>query len=146
LPARRTAFVLALLAACSGHAPAAGVRAAGSVVGTESARTWHCGQVEMIVGGAGVSPAGSCAPAFPATAAVPAVADAGIRPDRIAISTQVERDGERRAILERELRGEEARLARLGSPGTAESPERAAERLRIRDDIDALHRELARLR
>jgi hypothetical protein len=136
LPGCRIAIALALAATCGVSASAAGIGA------PESPRTWRCGQVEMIVGGGGGSAAGLCPGAQPRVAA-PAPA---IRSERIATSTQDARDGERRAILEHELQVEELKLARLDGPGRKASPERETERLRIRDDIDALHRELARLR
>ena len=136
MSALRTALVSALAAACGVGASAAGVGA------PDAPHAWRCGHVEMLVGGAADSTAGLCA----GPASVSSVAAPAARSERIAASTQADRDGERRAILERELQAEESRMTRLGRRIDNESPERESERVRIREDIDALHRELARLR
>jgi plasmid stability protein len=79
-------------------------------------------------------------------AVVAAVPDARVRPD-----DQRSRDAEARRILEAELRREEARLNdALKASGTAKPGERvgadAAQIRRAESDIEAIRRELGRLR
>lgn len=90
---------------------------------------WRCrqGRVEVIVGGS----QGCTEPA----AAAPAPASPQAR------DPQRQRDQDRRAILETELRQEQAALATLLKDGRPADP---AARRRVQDNIDALLRELAR--
>ncbi|MBQ0945555.1 hypothetical protein KAK07_19605 [Ideonella sp. 4Y16] len=93
---------------------------------------WHCrqGRVELIVGGAQ-----GCVESAPASPSA-APPSPGVAP-----TLQRQRDIARRAILENELRQEQAALAALQSAGRVVNP---AERQRAQDNIDALRRELAR--
>lgn len=145
--------------------PAPAAAAAAPSVGTASAGTANApsvgvmpppGGTRVTVGSSGAAAATSTpgttagSPPTSGTSSVAAVAaavpDARVRPD-----DQRSRDAEARRILEAELRREEARLSdALKASGTAKPGERvgtdAAQIRRAESDIEAIRRELGRLR
>lgn len=138
--AARSILVAAALA--SGGAQGAQVIAS---VDSATPRICRSGPVEMIIGGASNGADASCiaAPAGAADGRGPKAIDTNAR---VTPALQRARDDERLAILQDELAKEQARMRALEVAKAGNDPERAALLARTRNDIDALHHEIARLR